>query len=300
MRVLQKRDLEENAKISHSFQEFQRNLGYSESYNTRKRLQRLVREYDIDVSHFDKNHSNRLRAYPIGKKICLYCGKDFETSIGRSKEPKYCSQSCANTPNIGNRRSKESNKKISDKLTNPLIEKKCCYCGNAFKVRSYENNFKYCSRKCVSNGIWQSESYRENHSRKTSERIKSGNFGWWARQKLSFPEQVYKRFLEENGFKDKFINNYAVKGDGRYYYLDFYFSEFNLDLEIDGQQHKRSERKEHDIKRDSFLVDKNYKVFRLEWREITTKSGKQFLKEQQNKLLEFLRSYDVNGLNMQS
>ena len=87
--------------------------------------------------------------------------------------------------------------------------------------------------------------------------------------------------LQKNGLvaeQDKFFNNYPIKAKGRYYYLDFYFPDLKLDLEIDGQQHKRPERKEHDIKRDTFLKENNYQIFRLEWKEITTISGKEFLK----------------------
>lgn len=291
MRILIKNELEEKVKISYSFKELQRNLGYSSSYNVTKRLRKFIAKNNIDISHFDKNHSNRERGYPVGQKTCLYCGKTFETKIGKSKEPKYCSQSCANTPNLGNRRSEENNKRIAAKLTKPKIEKRCIKCGKDFVVNRRNNKVKCCSQSCASKCHWDNQGYRQFHSNRTINLIKSGKFGWWARQKLSFPEQVYRRFLEENGFKNKFINNHPVKGDRRYYYLDFYFPEFNLDLEIDGQQHKRPERKEHDVKRDSFLVDKKYKVFRLEWREITTQSGKQFLKEQQNKLLEFLKSF---------
>ncbi len=88
--------------------------------------------------------------------------------------------------------------------------------------------------------------------------------------------------------KNKFKINFPVKSKNGYYYLDFYFPDFNLDLEIDGQQHKKPEYVIADQIRNDFLKEKGYKVLRLEWREITSSAGKAFIIEQKQKLLQFL------------
>lgn len=314
-----KEELEEKVKISRSFQEFQKNLGYSESYNTRKRLIKLVNTYGIDISHFDRYHFGRDNAWPLGEKECSFCKKPFITKLGGKREHKYCSRVCANgaiaKSNIGKKHSEEFKQKLSHILKErlarlgtskkPDVEKVCPFCKNPFFVKySNRNIAECCSQSCSSKYRWLSETYRENHSKRVVKMIKDGKFGWRVRKELSFPERLYKQFLEENGFKNKFTNNHPIcknelDKDAGYYYLDFYFPEFNLDLEIDGQQHKKLDRIESDINRDESLRNRGYEIFRLEWRQITTQPGKEFLENQKKKLLEFLRAHDVIT-NMQS
>ena len=72
------------------------------------------------------------------------------------------------------------------------------------------------------------------------------------------------------------------------YFLDFYFPEFNLDLEIDGKQHEYPERKESDKLRDTALTSNGYKVYRVKWKSLNTKEGKIFIKEEIEKFLKFM------------
>ena len=64
------------------------------------------------------------------------------------------------------------------------------------------------------------------------------------------------------------------------YFLDFLIQagDTQIDLEIDGAQHKKGERLLSDQQRDEFLSD-TYTVYRIEWNEINTEAGK--LKMQQ-------------------
>lgn len=64
----------------------------------------------------------------------------------------------------------------------------------------------------------------------------------------------------------------------------------NLDLEIDGKQHQYKERKESDLKRDEFLRNEGYFVYRIRWNEINTEEGKQMMKD---KIDLFLSFYDT-------
>ncbi len=295
MRILLKEELQEKVSISHSFGELLHNLNYSTSHNVRLRLKKLITKYSIDISHFDSHYHNKQKALPTKEKQCLFCGNNFITKVGNKRERKYCSHLCANTPNIGKRRSKELNEQVSKKLTKPPLEKFCLFCNKSFSVSRDRNKIKFCSTSCGSKYNWSNPKYVNNHSKQIIERVKNGKFGWRSRKELSFPEQVYKKLLEDNGFKDRFIINHPIKKDELneikgHYYLDFYFPEFNLDLEIDGQQHKRPQNILSDNIRDSFLSI-HYTILRIEWREITTKNGKSFLKEQQQKLLDFLNNF---------
>ena len=48
------------------------------------------------------------------------------------------------------------------------------------------------------------------------------------------------------------------------YFLDFAFIDIKTDVEIDGQQHFRTKKCiNHDIERDNFLLNNNWKVYRI-------------------------------------
>ena len=74
------------------------------------------------------------------------------------------------------------------------------------------------------------------------------------------------------------------------YFLDFYIKNKNIDLEIDGSQHKLKERKEHDEYRDEYLTKSGYKVYRIIWKNINTEKGKEYIKNEIDKFLEFLKT----------
>lgn len=64
-------------------------------------------------------------------------------------------------------------------------------------------------------------------------------------------------------------------------------SSFKIDLEIDGKQHEYEERKTSDIKRDKLLINYGIKVYRIKWKSINSEKGKNYIKEEINKFLEF-------------
>ncbi len=69
------------------------------------------------------------------------------------------------------------------------------------------------------------------------------------------------------------------------YFLDFYFPEKKMVLEIDGKQHKY--RVEHDKVRDERLSNVGIKVFRIKWKSINNESGKIYIKNEIDKFLNF-------------
>ena len=89
--------------------------------------------------------------------------------------------------------------------------------------------------------------------------------------------------INENATKE--LN---VKGKGGYY-LDFFFPNKMIALEIDGSQHEDPERKALDIKKDKALIENGYKVYRIKWKEIQSDKGKAYIKEEIDKFLIFYR-----------
>ena len=69
------------------------------------------------------------------------------------------------------------------------------------------------------------------------------------------------------------------------YFLDFYIPSKNIDLEIDGGQHRY--RKDHDDLRDS-RISKSYNVYRIKWKNINSESGKEYIRGEIDKFLLFL------------
>lgn len=147
-------------------------------------------------------------------------------------------------------------------------------------------------------GIYVSIFKGKKHSLKSRQKMsqiakagyKSGKRkGWQSRRITSFPEKFWRAVLDNN--KIQYCINFPVSrkslGDNssKSYFLDFKIKN-NIDLEIDGAQHRF--RKEHDKKRDELLINNGYKVYRIEWNEIHSDSGKLLMKNKINAFLKWL------------
>jgi len=60
------------------------------------RVNSLIKQYNIDISHFDRGASKKT-LYPKIIKKCPVCDKDFETQEGHPKQKRTCSYGCANS-----------------------------------------------------------------------------------------------------------------------------------------------------------------------------------------------------------
>lgn len=243
--------------------------------------------------------------YKNHQKICPKCGKEF---VG---ETKFCSRSCANGHIVTEEQKektrntllktlekngyrgkplkkytiKESTIKESTikKLTN---EKRFCEgCG---KEISWGNKYPYCN-KCRPKYI----PYSEEAKKKQSEVMK-GKPRWHIhRNQSSFAETFFEKVLKNN--KIDFKREVAIKKDDgiHCYFLDFLIEKNGklIDLEIDGSQHQLPERLESDKIRDSFLKNKNYIVYRIQWNDIKSENGKLQMKEKINNFLLFLKDF---------
>jgi very-short-patch-repair endonuclease len=73
------------------------------------------------------------------------------------------------------------------------------------------------------------------------------------------------------------------------YFIDLALEKQKIALEIDGKQHEYLDRKASDAKKDKFLVDNGWRVYRIKWKSINNESGKIYIKEQIDKFLQFIQ-----------
>lgn len=106
-----------------------RNLSWPDNGTSYRKIKSFIEEHSIDISHFDRYHSNRSRRkYELVEKACPVCGRLFKTKASSPREKITCSYACANTHFNGIARNVNE-----DKLTYRTIcfrhhGKKCIVC----------------------------------------------------------------------------------------------------------------------------------------------------------------------------
>jgi very-short-patch-repair endonuclease len=85
--------------------------------------------------------------------------------------------------------------------------------------------------------------------------------------KISRPEKVILDLLNE--YK---IEGWVYNAPFSIYSLDFAFPYLKIDIEIDGNTHKQEKVKKIDDRRDKFLIDNGWKVFRFTAKEVLNNS----------------------------
>ena len=155
-----------------------------------------------------------------------------------------------------------------------------------------KNNNRYsqsktCSKECNSQ-------LRSINSKITAHKIidEGRHVGWQSRKIISYPEKFWMSVLDNNGINYK--HNFYIKE--YHYFLDFLI-EINgvkIDLEIDGKQHKYSDRIVHDEIRDINVKKIGFVVYRIDWNNINNDNGKNLMKDKIEKFLEF-----INNINKQ-
>jgi very-short-patch-repair endonuclease len=88
------------------------------------------------------------------------------------------------------------------------------------------------------------------------------NTAWRKRNKPSYPEQCFIKFLKENEYDKKYL---IEREKSLYpYYIDFAFVDIKLAVEIDGSQHILDEdRKLNDDLKNQLLLNDGWKVLRI-------------------------------------
>ena len=211
--------------------------------------------------------------------ICEKCGKHYLRKDGISK--RFCSSKCAHSRN----HSDETKQKVSKTLlkqrelgiykTNFNIR----YCKDCGKLLGIKNTSGYCHLCCPKHTNARPE-LREKHKQIQLQKVADGTHkGWTTRNIKSYAERFFETVLNNNKIK---YNREKKVGK---YFLDFVIG--NIDLEIDGKQHKYKDRKESDTIRDEFLRKQGYFVYRIAWNEINTNEGKQMIKDKIELFLDF-------------
>ena len=217
---------------------------------------------------------------------CEVCGKIMTEKFGTGR---FCCDRCAHFRII----SDETKNKIRNTLCNTLEQKQlssprdklkprsCIVCGKQFIPKLIGNGHKVStSRVC-------SENCCREHQRQMQLQImgEGRHKGWMRRGKLSYAEKFWKTVLENNNID--FQYEYPVACNNTHYLLDF-FIEPNIDLEIDGKQHKYPDRAQHDLERTTHLEELGYIVYRIPW--INPAKQKDEVQNQINAFLEFINS----------
>lgn len=221
----------------------------------------------LSRSAWDREIVGSNPAIPTNMK-CECCGKEILSIFGSGR---FCSRSCANT----RKHTEEQKQKISRKLKR-LQDKFCLDCHTKLERRNSTGYCQLCCRKHKKISDIQKEKLRKIQL----EKVQNGTHkGWTTRNIKSYAERFFETVLNNN--KIKFNREKKV---GKYF-LDFVIG--NIDLEIDGKQHKYKDRKESDTIRDEFLRKQGYFVYRIAWNEINTNEGKQMIKDKIDLFLDF-------------
>lgn len=101
---MEKQELEKMIQSVKSRADLAKLLGYkSNNGQVHKKINDLIKKYDLDISHFDINGSWKRITHEIIKKICPICQSPFETKSYKNSKYKNkkegnitCSVSCAN------------------------------------------------------------------------------------------------------------------------------------------------------------------------------------------------------------
>lgn len=271
----------------------------SEYYKSKNHLENAKNASMIGNLKIQELKEKRIEEYNKNPKLCKECKKPIIYKEKNKKE--FCNSSCAAKFNNKKRIVSEEQKlKTSMSLLKRRIKKEkkekiilndvirfCFNCGTEFIVKRNNrvlSHQKYCCKECANTSM------KIKLSLKAKERIKNGTHkGWTTRNIISYPEKFFINVLDNNNlnYEHNFTLNKKDLGlnDISSYFLDFYFKDKKIDLEIDGGQHKY--RKEHDEKRDILLEENGIKVYRIKWKNPINEKNKEYIKNEINNFLNY-------------
>lgn len=84
---------------------------------------------------------------------------------------------------------------------------------------------------------------------------------WRKRNKPSYPEECFIKFLQEKGYDKTFLIEREKSVFP--YFIDFAFTDIKLAIEIDGSQHLETERRKKDAEKDKLLNKLGWKILRI-------------------------------------
>lgn len=228
----------------------------------------------------ERNRKNRLAGSLVGAKItkqnaqlvqnqylkhpnkCKQCNSELNYD---QRHNKFCSTSCSakfyNKDREGIPLDSTIKQKISDSVQkynkeNPHPQYSrisfCCVCNSVIRNKSV----KTCSPKCKSTLL----------SNNMLERIKQNRRSNYRRDKRSYLEESFEAWLSDNNISLKYETEHTIHNHitQKWYFVDFYFPEINLIVELDGKQHEKPKHKESDRIRDEYITSNlGITVFRI-------------------------------------
>ena len=253
----------------------------------------------VNVTNFNQTKcphcQSQKKMQSIKGKLCQKCGNPILEYIGTGR---FCSRACANSrihSEQTKNRIKLSINKTYQKLNKSRIptNKICVICGKQFI--SYKR--KSCSSRCLRqlnriNVIQRNKSpqTRQKLSQAQKKLVRNGvHKGWNSRKIISYPQRFFMDVLNNNEIQ--YIHNYKVlqrqldQSLNSCFFLDFYLPKYNIDLQIDGKQHKYPDRIQQDKRRDN-LISRRYKIYRIQWNQINSQQGKLLMKQKIDKFIQ--------------
>lgn len=227
------------------------------------------------------------------------CHKD----LMRYDQKKFCSRSCSVKYNNSLRKCKESsNKKRSKTLKKIHKENYTPYTKVYFKYcEGCNNDFiglnpwrASCSDKCL----------KKIQSDKRIKYLKehAGTFNWIPNGKANYFEQSFIDWLISIGYeedKDFIALKYSVHNNelNTTYFLDIYFPNINLNIELDGTHHEKPYYVDRDTNRDDFLSRiHKMTIYRISIRDYNRRGGRKIVFNDTFKLLKKLDPLSRIGL----
>ena len=144
---MEKKEFVEIVKECMSKSDVCKKLGYQTNGNGMRKVNVLLDEFEVDVSHFDGGKSKNTKYETITKE-CPVCGDNFETKKGHKREKTVCSHSCSNTFFRSGKNNPNWKNGVTDwdkryrKICFLEHGKKCIICGetNIVVVHHYDEN----------------------------------------------------------------------------------------------------------------------------------------------------------------
>ena len=250
-----------------------------------------------------RKREERVAEYYRDPKLCLVCSNPIPYE--KKKVNRFCGSSCSASFNNRSRgpHSAKTKEKISIRTRESILglieegviprakilEKKCMFCAEGFSASMSKKSKIFCSKSCkVKYGKTNPEAVAKARllGRKSVERqMKQGRWKGWSGQGegvRSYPEKYVEERIVSAG------SLYSFQHQVGPYKIDFAFIERMIALEVDGKQHEYPKQKESDLRKDAYISQLGWLVFRLKWKSIKTKSGKAYVDKQIDDFLKLI------------
>lgn len=258
-----------------------------EYYATGQHLRNATVARQHAIAANQAQRAQRIIAYNAAPTKCKMCNAALDYN---NRHKSFCNRSCSASFNNSRRIvSDEHRAKTSATVrrAKPASERECKECGKMFSSTDRHRKAQTCSAQCSSVDRKRRTSdpkYRAGLRAQAVARVRAGTHqGWQSRSKVgpSYPERYFISLFET----EKIAVDREVK-IGRYF-ADFVVRGTKKVIEVDGAQHKYADHIERDKRKDQFLRDQGYEVFRVDWSNPRTQAGKDKLYPQ----IEMMKQY---------